>query len=121
MRCSKGTYIRTLAEDIGAALGCGAHLRALRRTGSGALDAATTRITLDELAALTKPSATRCCCRADALLADWPAVRLPTTKPAASSPACAAASTLPDAPRGARLRPRAAAPSSAAPTSRPAN
>ena len=30
--CSKGTYIRTLAEDIGQALGCGAHLRSLRRT-----------------------------------------------------------------------------------------
>lgn len=40
--CSKGTYIRTLAEDIGAALGCGAHLVALRRTRIGpfALDAA---------------------------------------------------------------------------------
>jgi tRNA pseudouridine55 synthase len=35
VRCSKGTYIRTLAEDIGEALGCGAHLRALRRTASG--------------------------------------------------------------------------------------
>ena len=33
--CSKGTYVRTLAEDIGAALGTGAHLAALRRTGSG--------------------------------------------------------------------------------------
>ena len=33
--CSKGTYIRTLAEDIGAALGCGAHLASLRRTASG--------------------------------------------------------------------------------------
>ena len=33
--CSKGTYIRVLAEDIGEALGCGAHLRALRRTASG--------------------------------------------------------------------------------------
>lgn len=32
VRCSKGTYIRTLAEDIGKALGCGAHLSALRRT-----------------------------------------------------------------------------------------
>ncbi len=32
VRCSKGTYVRTLAEDIGAALGCGAHLIALRRT-----------------------------------------------------------------------------------------
>jgi tRNA pseudouridine55 synthase len=35
VRCSKGTYIRTLAQDIGAALGCGAHLAALRRTASG--------------------------------------------------------------------------------------
>src|SRR5438874_2364340 len=35
VRCSKGTYIRTLAEDIGAALGTGGHLAALRRTGSG--------------------------------------------------------------------------------------
>ncbi len=34
--CSKGTYIRVLGEDIGAALGCGAHLKALRRTGVGA-------------------------------------------------------------------------------------
>jgi tRNA pseudouridine55 synthase len=33
--CSKGTYIRTLAEDIGARLGCGAHLTALRRTAIG--------------------------------------------------------------------------------------
>jgi tRNA pseudouridine55 synthase len=33
--CSKGTYIRVLAEDIGTALGCGAHLSALRRTRSG--------------------------------------------------------------------------------------
>lgn len=38
--CSKGTYIRTLAEDIGAALGCGAHLVALRRTRVGPLDLA---------------------------------------------------------------------------------
>ena len=33
--CSKGTYVRVLAEDIGEALGCGAHLAGLRRTGSG--------------------------------------------------------------------------------------
>lgn len=33
--CSKGTYIRTLAEDIGGALGCGAHVSALRRVGVG--------------------------------------------------------------------------------------
>lgn len=35
VRCSKGTYIRTLAQDIGEALGCGAHLTALRRTETG--------------------------------------------------------------------------------------
>lgn len=35
VRCSKGTYIRTLAHDFGQALGCGAHLSALRRTASG--------------------------------------------------------------------------------------
>jgi tRNA pseudouridine55 synthase len=35
--CSKGTYIRTLGEDIGAALGCGAHLTFLRRIDTGGL------------------------------------------------------------------------------------
>jgi tRNA pseudouridine55 synthase len=35
VECSKGTYIRTLAADLGEALGCGAHLAALRRTRSG--------------------------------------------------------------------------------------
>ncbi|MFA7095529.1 MAG: tRNA pseudouridine(55) synthase TruB [Gammaproteobacteria bacterium] len=35
VRCSKGTYVRTLAEDIGEALGCGAHVSALRRLGVG--------------------------------------------------------------------------------------
>ncbi|HEV2610892.1 MAG TPA: tRNA pseudouridine(55) synthase TruB [Noviherbaspirillum sp.] len=35
--CSKGTYIRVLGEDIGEVLGCGGHLKALRRTGVGAL------------------------------------------------------------------------------------
>jgi tRNA pseudouridine55 synthase len=36
--CSKGTYIRTLAQDIGAKLGCGAHLKGLRRLTSGTFD-----------------------------------------------------------------------------------
>lgn len=36
--CSKGTYIRTLAEDMGAALGCGGHVQALRRTAVGPFD-----------------------------------------------------------------------------------
>jgi len=35
VRCSQGTYIRTLAADLGAVLGCGAHLTALRRLGVG--------------------------------------------------------------------------------------
>lgn len=37
VRCAKGTYIRSLARDLGEALGCGAHLVALRRTGIGDL------------------------------------------------------------------------------------
>ena len=50
--CSKGTYIRVLAEDIGKALGCGAHLSALRRTASGSfrIDQA---VTLEALQAMT--------------------------------------------------------------------
>ena len=51
VRCSKGTYIRTLAEDIGAALGTGAHLAALRRTGSGRFNVRSA-VTLDELRAM---------------------------------------------------------------------
>ncbi|MDR1968461.1 MAG: tRNA pseudouridine(55) synthase TruB [Burkholderiaceae bacterium] len=35
LKCSKGTYVRTLGEDIGAALGCGGHLTHLRRIGTG--------------------------------------------------------------------------------------
>lgn len=49
--CSKGTYIRVLAADIGRGLGCGAHLTALRRTVVGDLDLANA-VTLAELEAL---------------------------------------------------------------------
>lgn len=38
VHCSKGTYVRTLAQDIGRSLGCGAHLKALRRTRVGPFD-----------------------------------------------------------------------------------
>ncbi len=48
VHCSKGTYIRTLAEDIGAALGCGAHLNQLRRTGAGPFQEAGA-VTLEQL------------------------------------------------------------------------
>ena len=51
VRCSKGTYIRVLAEDIGAALGTGAHLAALRRTASGRFNVRDA-VTLDELRAM---------------------------------------------------------------------
>ena len=50
--CSKGTYIRVLAEDIGKALGCGAHLSALRRTASGAFRIEQA-VTLEALQAMT--------------------------------------------------------------------
>jgi tRNA pseudouridine55 synthase len=50
--CSAGTYIRTLAEDIGEALGSGAHLASLRRTASGAFRLAEAS-TLEALASLT--------------------------------------------------------------------
>jgi len=55
--CSKGTYIRTLAQDIGRALGCFAHLAALRRTQVGpfSLDRA---VTLDALQAMPDPKQT---------------------------------------------------------------
>ncbi len=51
VKCSKGTYIRTLGEDIGAALGCGGHLTALRRTATGGFDIAQC-VTLQALEAL---------------------------------------------------------------------
>jgi tRNA pseudouridine55 synthase len=52
VRCSKGTYIRTLGEDIGEALGCGGHLIALRRTATGPFDVseATTLAALESMA-----------------------------------------------------------------------
>jgi tRNA pseudouridine55 synthase len=75
VRCSKGTYIRTLAEDIGEALGCGAHLIALRRTGSGPLTLEGS-VTLEQLAVMTEEQRDATLLDADTLLADWPAVRL---------------------------------------------
>lgn len=50
--CSKGTYIRTLAQDLGAALGCGAHLTGLRRTRTAGFDVADAH-TLEALEALS--------------------------------------------------------------------
>lgn len=51
VHCSKGTYIRTLGEDIGEALGCGAHLSQLRRVQTGPFDASRC-VTLEQIEAL---------------------------------------------------------------------
>ncbi|MGL6110398.1 MAG: tRNA pseudouridine(55) synthase TruB [Rubrivivax sp.] len=76
LRCSKGTYIRTLAEDLGEALGCGAHLSALRRSASGALSL-DQAVTLEQLSALSEAERDALLRPADSLLADWPQVHLP--------------------------------------------
>ena len=74
--CSKGTYIRTLAEDIGTALGCGAHLQDLRRTASGSLNV-NDAVTIEALAAMDEAAREARLLPSDVLLSDWPAVHLP--------------------------------------------
>jgi len=54
VRCTKGTYVRTLAHDLGEKLGCGGHLAALRRTGTDKLTLERA-LTLDQINALTLP------------------------------------------------------------------
>ena len=78
LRCSKGTYVRALAADLGEALGCGAHVVALRRTAVKPYDA-TRMVTLETL----RERATGDLAALDALLlppdsavAQWPAVRV---------------------------------------------
>ena len=73
--CSKGTYVRTLAEDIGEALGCGAHLVALRRTGVGALTLEHS-VTLDALSDAAEGERDQWLQPVDALLSTFPAVQL---------------------------------------------
>lgn len=73
--CSKGTYIRTLGEDIAEALGCGGHLVALRRVATGAFEAAQC-VTLEGLESLdetTRPTRLK---SVDTLLAGHAAVTL---------------------------------------------
>lgn len=75
VRCSKGTYIRTLAEDIGRVLGCGAHLSGLRRERVGAfgLDDA---VTIERLDAMSAPDRAGSLLPADFMLADLAVVEL---------------------------------------------
>ena len=79
VRCSKGTYVRTLAEDIGEALGCGAHVTALRRTGVGPYgsDDLVDMSTLEALASSEGQKALdRLLLPVDTALGDWPEIRL---------------------------------------------
>lgn len=75
VRCSKGTYVRTLAEDIGLALGCGGHLTGLRRTTIArfSLDNA---YTLPQLEAMTSAERDACLLPLDCMLLDLPRLDL---------------------------------------------
>jgi tRNA pseudouridine55 synthase len=75
VRCSKGTYIRTLAEDIGAALGCGAHLIGLRRTAIAHFDLRDA-CTLEQLEAMTEAERDACVLPLEALMPDMPRLQL---------------------------------------------
>jgi tRNA pseudouridine55 synthase len=75
VRCSKGTYIRVLGEDIGAALGCGAHLNALRRIQVGDLFI-NSAITIEQLAATEEGARSALLAPVDALLTSFPALYL---------------------------------------------
>ena len=73
--CSKGTYIRSIAHDLGEMLGCGAHLAALRRTAVGrfGLECAHSLAKLEAMPAAERDA---CLLQVDALLQDLPEVRL---------------------------------------------
>ena len=73
--CSKGTYIRSIAHDLGEMLGCGAHLAALRRTAVGrfGLDCAHTLASLEAMPATERDE---CLLPVDALLQNLPEAHL---------------------------------------------
>ncbi|MHB8916244.1 MAG: tRNA pseudouridine(55) synthase TruB [Thiobacillus sp.] len=75
VRCSSGTYIRTLAQDIGAALGCGAHLTALTRTASGIFDLADAT-TLENLEGMDAAQRTALLLPSDCLVQHLPEIEL---------------------------------------------
>lgn len=74
VRCSKGTYIRTLVEDIALAAGTLAHVVALRRTAAGPFALADCAVTLEQLEAAAEPDTLLL--PPDAALAEWPKVVL---------------------------------------------
>jgi tRNA pseudouridine55 synthase len=71
VHCGKGTYVRTLAEDIGAALGCGGHLNALRRTAVGRFDLAQA-VALDRLEEMNESERMATLLPTDTLVAHLP-------------------------------------------------
>jgi tRNA pseudouridine55 synthase len=75
--CGKGTYIRVLAEDIGRALGCGAHVAGLRRTATGGFGIAEA-IPLERLEAMEEAGRDAMLLPAAMLLRDIPPLHLPT-------------------------------------------
>ena len=75
VRCSKGTYIRVLAADIGEALGCGAHLTALRRTAVADLDLGRA-LTLAAIESLAESGRAAVLQPVDALLQSLPRIDL---------------------------------------------
>lgn len=75
VKCSKGTYIRTLGEDVGEALGCGAHLSALRRVGTGGFEVGQC-VTLEALEAMTEEERLKCLIPVDSLLGEHTVVWL---------------------------------------------
>ena len=75
VHCSKGTYIRTLGEDIGKALGCGAHLRALRRTAIANLSLEHAR-TWEQLEGMDMQQRDACLLPVDSLLQELPMLEL---------------------------------------------
>jgi tRNA pseudouridine55 synthase len=75
VRCSKGTYIRTLAEDIGAALGCGAHLIGLRRTAIAHFDLSNS-YNLQQLAAMNDEERAACVLPLESLMPEMPQLQL---------------------------------------------
>lgn len=78
VHCTKGTYIRVLAEKIGEILGCGAHLTALRRTASGDFSLADAT-TFDQLTAMDPVQRSAALLPVDSLLRAIPAITLSAT------------------------------------------
>jgi tRNA pseudouridine55 synthase len=75
VECSKGTYVRVLASDIGDALGCGAHLAGLRRTASGGFDVRDA-VNFDALEGTDDAGRLRCLAPVDVLVRHLPALFL---------------------------------------------